>query len=184
MIINSQQKDGSNKVVQISEGGFGTTSEEEFYQMMLNIIRPIGSLYITSEAVHPGNIFGGTWEQITDGVLSSAGELYPVGTTSGSNTRTFPLISHSHSVLPTVGSDGSGHAHGFPYGAVGGTVPYDGISRFLGKVDYDRLTNTVNISMTDHIHSASFNVDYSGASDTSIDISPVSYNLFVWRRVA
>lgn len=184
MIVNSNVKDNSTKVVPIQEGGFGTSSENAFYSLMLNIIRPIGSLYITSEAVHPDNIFGGTWKQITDGVLSSAGDLYPVGTTNGSNTRTFPLISHSHPVQPTVGSDGSGHAHGFPYGAVGGTEPWNGISRFLGKVVYDRLSNTVNVAMTDHTHSASFNVDYSGTSDTSIDISPVSYNLFVWRRVA
>lgn len=37
---------------------------------------PIGSVYISVTEVNPSNFFGGTWEQIKDRFLLSAGDIY------------------------------------------------------------------------------------------------------------
>jgi hypothetical protein len=52
---------------------------------------PVGSIYMSVNNINPTNFFGGTWEQIKDRFLLSAGDTYSAGTTGGSPTNT-----HSH----------------------------------------------------------------------------------------
>ena len=56
-------------------------------------IYPVGSIYISVNSASPANMFGGTWEQITDKFLLCSGSTYELGSTGGSAT-----MAHTHSV--------------------------------------------------------------------------------------
>ena len=50
---------------------------------LINLIYPIGSIYISTNSTDPGTLFGGTWEQIQDKFLLCAGATYAAGSTGG-----------------------------------------------------------------------------------------------------
>lgn len=58
---------------------------------LLEVIYPVGSIYMSMNSTNPGTWFGGTWEQIEDTFLLAAGQTYAAGATGGSATN-----SHTH----------------------------------------------------------------------------------------
>lgn len=58
---------------------------------LLDIIYPIGSVYITFSNVSPATSIGGTWSQITNKVLRAAKDT----STGGSDTQTHDF-NHNH----------------------------------------------------------------------------------------
>lgn len=56
--------------------------------LSINDIYPVGSIYMSINNVNPSTLFGGTWEQIKDTFLLSAGDTYTAGSTGGSATKT------------------------------------------------------------------------------------------------
>ena len=50
---------------------------------LINLVYPVGSVYMSFSDVSPGEIFGGTWERIKDRFLLAAGDSYAPGTTGG-----------------------------------------------------------------------------------------------------
>ena len=74
---------------------------------LLNMVYPIGAIYLSANSTNPATLFGGTWEQLKDRFLLAAGTSYAAGSTGGTATNTLAvgnLPSHSH----TVGA----HSHG------------------------------------------------------------------------
>ena len=57
---------------------------------------PIGSIYMSVSSTSPANLFGGTWEKISDCFLLAASSSYPAGSTGGKSTHTI-----SKSELPS-----------------------------------------------------------------------------------
>lgn len=62
----------------------GTTNNTD----LINTIYPIGSIYMSVNNVNPAILFGGTWEQIKDTFLLSAGDTYAAGATGGEAQHT------------------------------------------------------------------------------------------------
>ena len=58
------------------------TDLETFRQTFLNMVYPIGSIYISMNTTDPGTLFGGTWERICGRFLLGCGG-------SGAGTNTF-----------------------------------------------------------------------------------------------
>ena len=63
----------------INAGTFGGMTVSQFVEM----IYPVGSIYISANATSPETLFGGTWERITDRFLLAAGSTYAAGSTGG-----------------------------------------------------------------------------------------------------
>lgn len=61
---------------------------------LIDVIYPIGSIYMSVNSTSPQTLFGGTWEQIKDTFLLASGDTYANGTTGGSADAT--LVSHQH----------------------------------------------------------------------------------------
>ena len=60
---------------------------------------PVGAIYQSTSSTSPASLFGGTWEQITDRFLLSAGSSYTAGATGGAATHTLTINqmpSHNH----------------------------------------------------------------------------------------
>ena len=64
---------------------------------VLDLVYPIGSIYMSVNSTSPADLFGGTWEQIKDTFLLSAGDSYSAGSSGGE-------VSHSHTL-------NNGHAY-------------------------------------------------------------------------
>lgn len=68
---------------------------------LMDIIYPVGSIYITTNAISPADSIGGTWEQIENCLLAASGDTYNVaGRFSGSNIiSTLAIPDHQHNVV-------------------------------------------------------------------------------------
>lgn len=89
-------EDYANLVVQIEKGEVVTDYEPHKkygYTMkdIVDIIYPVGSVYMSANDVDPAVIFGGVWEKIQNKFLLSSGDSYANGSTGG-NTL------HAHGV--------------------------------------------------------------------------------------
>ncbi len=79
---------------------------------VVDMIYPVGSIYLSVNNVNPKTLFGGTWEQIKDKFLLAAGGSYSAGTTGGSADAV--VVSHNHT-MPTFRQKSGGVASGSTY---------------------------------------------------------------------
>lgn len=68
---------------------------------LMDVIYPVGSIYITTNATSPADSIGGTWEQIDNCLLAASGDTYNLaGRFSGSDTISrLAIPDHQHQVL-------------------------------------------------------------------------------------
>ena len=68
---------------------------------IFDMVYPVGSVYVSVNATNPSALFGGTWEQIKDRFLLSAGGTYKAGATGGEATHVLTVDEmprHNHSI--------------------------------------------------------------------------------------
>lgn len=68
---------------------------------LVDVIYPVGSIYMSANNVSPAAFLGGTWERIEDRFLLAAGSGYAAGSTGGEATHTLTvneMPSHRHSI--------------------------------------------------------------------------------------
>ena len=85
---------------------------------LLLMAHPIGSIYSSTVATSPADLFGGTWVRIKDAFLLSAGDTYSAGSTGGSATHTLTvdeMPSHSHDVRMAYPFEAGGAVPFVPY---------------------------------------------------------------------
>lgn len=66
---------------------------------LIDVIYPVGSIYMSVNSTNPSVLFGGTWEQIKDTFLLATGDTYANGSTGGEATHTLTtdeIPSHLH----------------------------------------------------------------------------------------
>lgn len=104
--------------------GFGVEMAPVYGKALLDYVHPVGSYYLSDNTTSPAELFGGTWEKLSEGTfLMSAGTSYPVGSTGGEATHVLSvdeMPSHSHNYGSTrqdADPDTSG-AHGYKWSAI------------------------------------------------------------------
>lgn len=83
---------------------------------IVDLVYPIGSIYMSVNSASPAVLFGGTWVQIKDTFLLSAGDTYTAGATGGEATHTLiadEMPKHSHTLLyyKSDGTDTFGYSY-------------------------------------------------------------------------
>ena len=92
----------------------------------LNMVYPVGSIYMSVNSTSPASLFGGTWERIKDRFLLASGDTYSAGSTGGEAQHTLTINEmpkHSHVQTTQVsnlgyaavilkGTDGQGTSNG------------------------------------------------------------------------
>ena len=89
---------------------------------------PVGSIYMSVNSTSPASFLGGTWEQIKDRFLLSAGDTYTNGDAGGSADAV--VVSHTHTLRSLTDTGftrwGTNVGGSATYvGPVGGTTTYD-----------------------------------------------------------
>lgn len=77
---------------------------------MLDKAYPVGSIYMSVNSANPQTLFGGTWVQIKDKFLLSAGTTYKAGSTGGEATHTLSISEmpkHAHAMYSGNGGGDS-----------------------------------------------------------------------------
>ncbi len=77
----------------------GTMSIAALPLNILNLVYPVGSIYLSTVDSSPGLFIGGSWERLKDTFLLGAGDTYTAGDTGGEATHTLTvneMPSHSH----------------------------------------------------------------------------------------
>lgn len=70
---------------------------------------PIGEIYMSADSKSPADIWGGTWQSITDRFLLAASSAYPAGSTGGATHKTLSIPNlprHTHEVTGSYCPDG------------------------------------------------------------------------------
>lgn len=136
---------------------------------IIDLIYPVGSIYMSVNAADPGELIGGTWERIKDRFLLSAGDTYAAGNTGGSAKATLP--SHTH----TFGSGGYqtwtakiGTGSTEPGNQISGDAKYYAAAKGKSTSNYKWLEN----------------VDSKGVSDVSQANMPPYLAVYVWKRIS
>lgn len=91
----------------LREGNVKTVNGQSIYGSGDIKSYPIGSIYISTSLATPGSLFGGTWEQIKDVFLLSAGNTYHAGLTGGSADAV--VVEHKHTFATLVASELGGN---------------------------------------------------------------------------
>ena len=69
---------------------------------LIDMVYPVGSIYMSVNAADPAALFGGKWEQIKDRFLLAAGDTYTAGSTGGEEQHKLTeseMPSHRHDLL-------------------------------------------------------------------------------------
>lgn len=141
-------------------------------------IYPVGSIYMSVNNVSPSTLFGGTWEQIKDKFLLSAGDTYSIGSTGGKATHT--------------------HKYGLQYGAYYGELAMEqdtnsGLLNYASDGSITLATDSVigtnaearvNGSTTKTSITASMNHRRGIANTSYTSNMPPYLTVFVWKRTA
>ena len=75
---------------------------------LLDLLHPVGSIYQSTDATPPADLFGGTWEQIKDRFLLAAGDSHSAGSTGGEEEHVLTaaeMANHTHGYDYTGQSD-------------------------------------------------------------------------------
>lgn len=106
---------------------------------LIDLIHPVGSIYISSDPTSPATLFGGTWVSLKDRVIIGAGGLYTANTTGGSLTHRHNFrIAQAYYYGVPVG-DNMGQVGAYKYS----TGTYAGATGTFGNITVAKNNNLV-----------------------------------------
>lgn len=176
----------SGEVSTTIEGTTQILATQDYITTILQNIYPVGALYLSTTNVNPTSIFGfGTWTQIKDTFLLTAGDSYAAGSTGGEATHKLTsseMPSHTHTQLGTKGGTANNSYIRMEFQDDGNVVLYDSNSKALWN------TKTNDAATGNKIYRpTSLNVDGitgSTGSDGAHNNMPPYLAIYVWQRTA
>jgi len=108
---------------------------------LLNMVYPVGSIYMSAVNISPASFLGGTWQAIEQGrMLMAAGSSWQAGTTGGAAYHALTvqeMPAHDHSATETAAG---GHTHGAST-ASAGAHSHSGSTNSAGNHYHTGTTN-------------------------------------------
>lgn len=145
-------------------------------QEILNIIYPVGSIYLSVNDTDPSKCFGGTWVQIAKGrtlvgVDTNDADFNTVQKTGGSKY----LQKHNH-----TGSTGKGWTSFIRQVGLAGTSSAPNHAPGYQSAGYEDRVNTSNFCGSNHIHN--FTTEDTGSGDSG-NLQPY-FTCYIWCRTS
>lgn len=162
---------------------------------IVNLIYPVGSIYMSVNSTNPGTLFGGTWEKLKDRFLLGAGDTYSLGATGGEANHTLTtdeMPSHSHSA--STSSNGS-HTHSvystdtWSNNAVGlyhqtKAAGFGGVDQWGGSEWYSTTqSHGEQMLLNNGSHTHTVTVDSAGGGNAHNNMPPYLV-VNIWKRTA
>lgn len=141
---------------------------------VINIMYPVGSIYMSVNDVNPSALFGGTWEKIQDSFLVATGSYFNLGQSGGSKDAV--VVSHTHTQ--------AAHKHDYGYKLwgtkSGSTEPGAQIN---GSGKYYAATSNNDYKWLADMSSEQPTINNSGVDGTDKNLPPyLAVNM--WKRTA
>lgn len=171
---------------------------------LIDMIYPVGAIYMSNKNTNPASLFGGTWEQIQGKFLFAADAEHQAGTTGGaetvtltdkqipSHTHTGPSHTHnlaSHGHTASTGSAGShNHTVARNKNAASGTARYAAQSASSNTTHNTSSngahTHTVTVNGSGRLTTAAAGTGNTGATGggQSHNNMPPYLSVYVWVR--
>ena len=130
---------------------------------VLEAIYPVGSLYWSSKATNPSQLFGGTWVQIKDCFVWAKGDSDAINATGGSKTVTLReanMPPHSHSFTPSGSFKMDSHKHSLN----GHTHSYTPEGSVSLSLSFKEMSGTIIGAGTSYINGSGSNEIFASAS--------------------
>lgn len=97
-IISLKSSEGEKQTITIPSGASMND--------IMNLVYPIGAIYLSTSEVSPATLFGGTWERLEDRMLIGAGDVYKAATTGGSSKVSYTPSGTVNDTLLTAAQSG------------------------------------------------------------------------------
>ena len=137
---------------------------------LLDIIYPVGSVYMSVQNVSPEDFIGGVWEQIQGQFLLAASSTYPAGSTGGEATHTLSQEEMPRHYHLTMAPNKNNKNHQTT--TYGGVLPSVEWQNAVGVgVSSDFLANTNNVPSD----------CYTGGSKAHNNMPPY-LAVYMWKR--
>lgn len=109
-----------NRTWPMKYGGTGVKDSNQVVNLLktnlVDLLYPVGSIYISTSSKSPSELFGGQWELLKDRFLFSAGDGYNIGEMGGESSHlltTIELPEHTHTFTgSTSAASSTAGAHG------------------------------------------------------------------------
>ena len=158
---------------------------------------PVGSIYMSTSSTSPATLFGGTWTQLEDCFLLTAGQTYTAGDTGGAASHTHETQNHtlttnempSHTHIGRIGYMESGYGMNIPtwsaYLDGSGTGPWgasgnNSIKGTNGSTTYSDKNSRRLVDTEGAGGGAAHNHGDTGSSSNM----PPYYVVYAWERTA
>lgn len=167
--------DGAVRVGSLTVGG----------KSLLDLVYPVGAVYMSLTSTSPATLFGGTWTAIEGKFLLSADANHAAATTGGAESHsltTAQLPAHSHRVLGYTDAENVGHDHGVPNIKTGQSGEYGAYAETWGYGSGSRDLNTYYVDIT-HNHRVDIASQTTG-SGGAFSLMPPYLSVYMWRRTA
>lgn len=129
---------------------------------ILNLVYPVGSIYLSVNEVNPSTLFGfGEWEMIKDTFLLGAGDTYQAGSTGGEATHILTV-----NEMPS-------HTHNFAFGF--GTALHGATTYAYGSYDYAEWVDNYRDSP---------NMVYGSGGNQPHNNMPPYLTVYIWKRIS
>ncbi len=150
---------------------------------ILDLIYPVGSIYLSVLGTNPGTLFGGTWEKLENRFLLGAGTSYTAGTMGGASTVTLTanqIPAHNHS--GSTNSTGA-HSHGYESQKkrYADTVISGAGSILASNTAYNYATWYGTDTQGAHSHTVTINNTGGGEAHSNM---PPYLAVYMWKRTA
>lgn len=121
---------------------------------IIDLIYPVGSIYMSTVDITPAAVFGGEWEAIRGKFLLAESDNHAAGSTGGEETHKLtvnemPSHKHKPSDNGSFASNGGGQTAGFSSGpywfiasstnSVGGDQPHNNMPPYLAVYVWKRI---------------------------------------------
>ncbi len=140
-------------------------------------IYPVGSIYMSVNNVSPATLFGGTWVQIKDTFLLSAGDNYTAGDTGGEAAHTLStgeMPAHTHG---SKSLSGTFYAYAWDNGGSSGIVSHTTPHKNMDMYGGDSVGHQYYTINASHEHT-------SVGNGTAHNNMPPYLAVYVWKRTA
>ena len=150
----------------------GTSYDINDARNIFNLVYPVGSIYMSVNSTNPSTLFGGTWEQISQGRVLQGADTSHVG----GDTIEAGLPNITGSLKGVAGAANAAYDWGFRPGTIGA------FSVTQGNTTYNKYGGAYSATSGG---TATFDASLSNSIyGNSTTVQPSAYVVYIWKRTA